>query len=192
MRKILVMGLGGAGMNISHHIQEQINCPVLAVNTDSNALKQSGFERQLLIGPAVCKGDSANVPARGRRAAEESRSSLEEALFGVDTLVLVAGLGAGTGTGAAAVIVDLAQSMGLRVIVAVVLPFEFEADRREVAFSALPELQSKIATLLVYDNANAIKEKDSTGRSLLEVFESSARKIAADISAKIDAAADES
>lgn len=185
MNKVLVMGLGGAGIFIAGHIQKQLGCQVVAANTDSTALRMSSFERQLILGPTVYKGDSANTPARGRRAAEESRVELAQSLEGVDTLVLLAGLGGGTGTGAAPVVIALAKSLGIKIVMAVVLPFEFEKERRAIALGALAELQSEVVTVLVHDNADALNDLGKPNRSLLNVFEVSAKKIAEDVRVRL-------
>lgn len=181
MCKILVMGLGGAGTNIAIQVQKSLGCEAIAVNTELSALKVCPLKRQILLGPIVCKGESANVPVRGRNAAEESMDELRTAFSNIDTLVVVAGLGGGTGTGAAPVVVDLAQEMGLEVVAAFVLPFEFEKQRRELALGMLLDLHQEGLTLLLHDNEITINELGGRDKSLLDVFAESAKKIAEDI-----------
>ncbi len=44
MKNTLIVGLGGAGINIAKYVKGFIGCDALAINTDASALKQKCFE----------------------------------------------------------------------------------------------------------------------------------------------------
>ena len=52
------------------------------------------------------------MPEIGRRAIEESRDLIAEALEGSDMVFVTAGMGGGTGTGAAPIVADIAKELG--------------------------------------------------------------------------------
>ena len=80
MNDVLVMGVGGAGCSIADHVHSMIGCRVVAINTNKKSLDISSIKERLLIGPRECSGYSAHVPARGKRAAEESSEELKSLL----------------------------------------------------------------------------------------------------------------
>lgn len=183
MKNTLVVGFGGAGNYIAEYVQGLLFCDALAINTDASALRESDFVSKLLIGPRVCKGESARVPQLGLLAAEESILELEQAMAIYETVVLVAGFGGGTGTGAVPVVVRLARSLGKNVIVAATLPFSFEDTRREVALDALSDLQSEGVEVLVSDNQALLEDDASNSSPLPDLFERSALKISEEVGA---------
>lgn len=178
MKNTLLVGLGGAGINIANYVKGYIGCDALAINTDASALKQNCFESNLLIGPEICKGKPAGTLQRGFQAAKESTVELEKALSHHQTLVMIAGLGGGTGTGALTVVSKLSLSLGKQPLVIVSLPFGFESDRRETAFAALKKLEQIKVKILVYDNQTLLEDPANRNKALQEVFEESNKKIA--------------
>lgn len=131
--RMLVMGVGGAGCNMVHRMAQTWHegPPVLAVNTDEQALAACEGIKTLAIGALATRGlGAAGDSTGGRLAAEESLTALQEAMVGIDFLILVTGLGGGTGTGAAPVIAKTARAMGATILAFVTLPFPFEGDRR--------------------------------------------------------------
>lgn len=131
--RMLVMGVGGAGCNMVHRMAQtwREGPSVLAVNTDEQALAACDGIKTLAIGAMATRGlGAAGDPTGGRLAAEESLTALQEAMVGIDFLILVTGLGGGTGGGAAPVIAKTARSMGATILAFATLPFPFEGDRR--------------------------------------------------------------
>ena len=74
----------------------------------------------------------------GKKAAEESKEQIEEALRGADMVFVTAGMGGGTGTGAAPVIAQIARDLGALTVGVVTRPFTFEGEngqhRQQVEF----------------------------------------------------------
>ena len=130
----------------------------VALNTDAKALAVSKADRKILIGKELTKGLGAGgYPEIGRKAAEESRNEIKEAIEGVDLLFAVAGLGKGTGTGSIPVVCELAKSMGALVIAVVTMPFKVEGARVTKAEEGLATLRQVVDTVIVIENDKLLK-----------------------------------
>ena len=80
--------------------------------------------QKIQIGDKLTKGLGAGAdPDVGKKAAEESKEEISQALKGADMVFITAGLGGGTGTGAAPVIAAVAKSMGILTVGVVTKPF---------------------------------------------------------------------
>lgn len=104
---IKVVGIGGGGGNaIAHMVEASVDgVEFVAMNTDAQALKRTGAQVQLQLGPNVTKGLGAGAnPEVGRQAALEDRERITEVLKGADMVFITGGMGGGTGTGAAPVV----------------------------------------------------------------------------------------
>lgn len=153
---IKVLGVGGAGGNaVNRMIEEKvIGVEFWAINTDAQALKGHKAEQKLNIGAQVTRGLGAGgIPEIGRKAAEESRAEIAEAVQGADLVFVTAGMGGGTGSGAAPVVAEIAKEMGALTIGVVTKPFQFEGRRRlNQANQAIDELSKAVDTLIVVSN----------------------------------------
>src|SRR5439155_20397574 len=101
---IKVVGVGGGGCNaVNRMAAERIpGVQLIAVNTDAQALADVDCDLQIRIGDKLTKGLGAGGdPARGLRAAEESRDELKDDLRGAELVFDTAGEGGGTGPGTA-------------------------------------------------------------------------------------------
>ena len=162
--KIKVIGIGGGGSNaVNRMIRHNLaGVDFIAMNTDLQALSNSGAETVLQIGPKLTKGLGAGgVPDVGKKAAEESRAEIEALLDGADMVFVTAGMGGGTGTGAAPVIAEIAKSIELDdemvprilVVAIVTMPFSFEGRRRkEQAEAGIEELKKHVDAILIINN----------------------------------------
>ncbi len=162
--RILVLGLGGAGCNTVARMSEtwKQGPPVIAMNTDSQALSACTAQRCIPIGKETTHGlGAAGEVMVGRLAAEESLEAIQELLASVDLLFLVTGLGGGTGTGAGPVVVDAARKLGILTLCFVTMPFPFEGDRRRrVAEEGLKSLQKVADVVVCLPNARLIEVVD--------------------------------
>ncbi|MEX0750690.1 MAG: cell division protein FtsZ, partial [Dehalococcoidia bacterium] len=161
---IKVIGVGGGGCNaVNRMIDEQIaGVQFVAVNTDGQALQQSPAEIKIRIGDKLTKGlGVGGDPARGLRAAEESRDELLEALRGCEMVFVTAGMGGGTGTGASPIVAEVAKEAGALTIGVVTKPFGFEGTkRRGNAEEGIQRLQDKVDTLIVIPNDRLLQTCD--------------------------------
>lgn len=156
--RIAVIGVGGAGGNaIANMITARVEgVDFIVANTDAQALNASPAERRIQLGPRITEGLGAGSrPEIGRAAAEETMTSVEEALDGAHMCFIAAGMGGGTGTGAAPVIAKAARDRGILTVGVVTKPFTFEGNRRaRSAEAGIEELQKHVDTLIVIPNQN--------------------------------------
>ncbi|UOQ43129.1 cell division protein FtsZ [Halobacillus salinarum] len=170
---IKVIGVGGGGSNavnrmIEHGVQ---GVEFIAVNTDAQALNLSKAEVKMQIGEKLTRGLGAGAnPEVGRKAAEESKEQLEEALQGADMVFVTAGMGGGTGTGAAPVIAQVAKELGALTVGVVTRPFTFEGRKRSTqATGGIDGLKGSVDTLIVIPNDRLLEIVDKN-TPMLEAF----------------------
>ncbi|WP_049891807.1 cell division protein FtsZ, partial [Listeria seeligeri] len=170
---IKVIGVGGGGNNavnrmIEHGVQ---GVEFISVNTDAQALNLAKAETKLQIGTKLTRGLGAGaVPEIGKKAAEESREQIEEALKGSDMVFVTAGMGGGTGTGAAPVIAQIAKEMGALTVGVVTRPFGFEGPKRtKQAVTGTEAMKEAVDTLIVIPNDRLLQIVDKN-TPMLEAF----------------------
>lgn len=146
-RPPLVIGAGGAGNYLAQRMASVLPCHTLAINTDAEALQASTLEQTLLIDHA-----GKHRPVTSRQAVVLTRSKREQVqslLEPHDTVVFAVGLGGAAGSGITIAVTEMAIDMGLRILVAATLPFEFEASRRASALPVMFSLRGRGELLLV-------------------------------------------
>ncbi|MDM5337987.1 cell division protein FtsZ [Fictibacillus enclensis] len=170
---IKVIGVGGGGSNavnrmIEHGVQ---GVEFICVNTDAQALNLSKAQIKMQIGSKLTRGLGAGAnPDIGKKAAEESREQVEEALRGADMVFVTAGMGGGTGTGAAPVIAEIAKEMGALTVGVVTRPFTFEGRKRSTqAIGGISVFKEKVDTLIVIPNDRLLEIVDKN-TPMLEAF----------------------
>ena len=171
---IKVVGVGGGGTNaVNRMIEEGIRgVEFVAINTDAQALAISDADIKVHIGTDLTRGlgDGAN-PEVGRKAADESRDDIAEALAGADMVFITCGEGGGTGTGAAPIVADIAMNeVGALTVAVVTKPFTFEGrKRKKSAEEGIKTLSDCVDTMIVIPNDKLldIAEKKTT---MLEAF----------------------
>lgn len=159
--KIKVVGVGGGGGNAINRMVDYglAGAEFIVVNTDKQALYLSSCPNKIQIGEKLTKGlGSGANPEVGRKAAEESREELEQALKGSDLVFIAAGLGGGTGTGAAPVIADICQKYNILTIAFVTMPFWFEgAPRKRFAEEGFEKLKELVDSIVRVPNDKLLK-----------------------------------
>jgi cell division protein FtsZ len=154
--RIKVIGVGGSGKNATNHM---INSKVkgvefIAINTDAQDLHNSEASKKIHIGKNLTKGLGTGMnPELGKRAAEETKEEIQEALKGADMIFIAYGAGGGTGSGAAPLISKIAKEMGVLTVAVVTKPFFFEGIQRvKIAEQSLDELRKGVDALIVIPN----------------------------------------
>ncbi|MFA6278498.1 MAG: cell division protein FtsZ [Candidatus Paceibacterota bacterium] len=169
--RIRVVGVGGSGKNaVNHMIDSKVRgVEFIAVNSDAQDLHRSLAKRKIHIGKNLTRGLGTGMnPELGKRAAEETRQEIQEALSGSDMVFITCGMGGGTGTGASAIIAKIAKEVGALVIAVVTKPFSFEgAQRKDIAERGLAELKKEVDAFIVIPNDKllAIVDKDTSAKS---------------------------
>ena len=170
---IKVVGCGGGGGNAVNRMVEAglRGVEFIAVNTDMQALNMSSAQTKIQIGEKVTKGLGAGaMPLVGRKAAEESREEIAQALRGADLVFVTAGMGGGTGTGCAPVVAEIARELGALTIAVVTKPFAFEGKQRmKNAEDGIQVLKQGVDTLVVIPN-DRLLQVVSKGTTMLEAF----------------------
>lgn len=171
--QIKVIGCGGGGSNaVNRMIAGGLKgVEFITVNTDAQALHLSGADIKLQIGEKLTRGLGAGAnPDVGKKAAEESREMIENALRGADMVFVTAGMGGGTGTGAAPVIAEIAKELGALTVGVVTRPFSFEGRKRSLhAEAGIAALKEKVDTLIVIPNDRLLEIVDKN-TPMLEAF----------------------
>jgi cell division protein FtsZ len=154
---IKVIGVGGGGGNA---VNQMYNMGIKDVefvicNTDEQALRNSPVPIKIQLGTTLTEGRGAgNNPAKGREAAIENLSEIEEMLDNNTKMVFItAGMGGGTGTGAAPVIAKAANEREILTVAIVSIPFKVEGPTRiEQAIAGIKELDQYVDSLLIINN----------------------------------------
>ena len=173
---IKVVGVGGGGTNaVNRMIEEGIRgVEFVAINTDAQALAISDADIKVHIGTDLTRGLGAGAnPEVGRKAADESRDDIAEALAGADMVFITCGEGGGTGTGAAPIVADIAMNeVGALTVAVVTKPFTFEGrKRKKSAEEGIKTLSDCVDTMIVIPNDKLldIAEKKTTMREAFAI-----------------------
>lgn len=154
---VAVVGLGGAGCNITTWIAEKgmVGGKIIAANTDVNHLStMSKADKLILLGEDLCKGHGCGgYPEMGSQATRENLTEIKEELDGTNLVFLVAGLGGGTGTGAIPVVSEVTRDIGALTVACCTIPFSIEQFRREKAREAIKALSESCDATIVIDNS---------------------------------------
>jgi len=154
--RIRVVGVGGSGNNaINHMINSKVKgVEFVAINTDAQDLHRSLAKKKIHIGKNLTRGLGAGMnPDLGRRAAEETRQEIQEAIQGSDMVFITCGMGGGTGTGSAPTVAKIAKELGCLTIAVVTRPFAFEgAQRKDIADRGLAELKKEVDAFIIIPN----------------------------------------
>lgn len=154
--RIKVIGVGGSGKNaVNHMINSKVRgVDFVAVNTDAQDLHHSEAKKKIHIGKNLTRGLGAGMdPEIGKKAAEETKEEIQEALKGADMVFIAGGFGGGTGSGAAPVIARTAKELGTLTVGVVTKPFSFEGQQRmRIAEAGLENLRQSVDALIVIPN----------------------------------------
>ena len=174
--QIKVVGVGGGGGNAVNSMVDAgvFGVEFLTINTDRQILENSKATHKIQIGEKVtgCMGAGGD-PAVGKKAAEESRDVIADALRSTDMVFITAGMGGGTGTGAAPIVAEVARELGALTVGIVTKPFKFEGRRRmRQAEEGIKELQKHVDSLIVIPNERlkllgdkSLSMKDAFGKA---------------------------
>lgn len=169
--RIKVLGVGGSGKNaLNHMINSKVKgVDFIAINTDSQDLHHSLAKRKIHIGKNLTRGLGAGMnPELGKRAVEETKEEIQEAIKGADMVFIAGGLGGGTCTGAAPTVARVAKEMGALTVGVVTKPFFFEGQQRmKIAEAGLEELRQSVDAIIVIPNDRLLSTitKETTARS---------------------------
>lgn len=162
--RIKVIGVGGSGKNALNHmiISKVKGVEFICMNTDTQDLHHSQAEKKIHIGKNLTKGLGAGMdPEVGRKAAEETKSEIQDVIKGSDMIFIACGMGGGTGTGAAPIIARAAKEQGILTVAVVTKPFFFEGNHRmKIAEKGIDELAKEVDAIIVIPNDKLLQLAD--------------------------------
>tara|TARA_B100000745_G_scaffold20507_1_gene14127 strand:- start:5078 stop:6277 length:1200 start_codon:yes stop_codon:yes gene_type:complete len=163
--RIRVIGVGGSGNNaIDHMINSKVQgVDFIAINTDSQVLHHTKAKKKIHIGKNLTRGLGTGMnPELGRRAAEETKEEIHEAIKGSDMVFVTGGMGGGTGTGAAPIVAQIARESGALTIGIVTKPFSFEGQQRaRLAREGADNLKKEVDALISIPNDRLLASVDA-------------------------------
>lgn len=154
--RIMVVGIGGSGKNaVNHMINSKVKgTTFICMNTDTQDLHHSLAEKKIHIGKNLTKGLGAGMdPEVGKKAAEETKSEIQDVIKGADMIFIACGMGGGTGTGAAPIVARAAKEQGILTVAVTTKPFFFEGNHRmKIAEKGIDELSKEVDAIIVIPN----------------------------------------
>lgn len=172
--RIRVVGVGGSGGNaVNHMVASKVKgVEFIAINSDAQDLHHSLAKKKIHIGKNLTRGLGAGGnPDMGRRAADETREEIANAIKGSDMIFITGGMGGGTGTGAAPVVAKIARESGALTVGVVTKPFLFEGqERMRMAMQGIEELKKEVDALITIPNDRllAIVDRDVSVRNAFQ------------------------
>ena len=162
--RIKVIGIGGSGKNaLNHMINSKVkSVEFICMNTDTQDLHRSKAEKKIHIGKELTKGLGAGMdPEIGRKAAEETKIEIQDAIKGADMIFIACGMGGGTGTGAAPVVARAAKEQGILTVSVVTKPFFFEGNQRmKIADKGIEDLAKEVDAIIIIPNDKLLQISD--------------------------------
>ena len=162
--RIMVVGIGGSGKNaINHMINSKVKgVTFICMNTDTQDLHQSLAEKKIHMGKNLTKGLGAGMdPEIGKKAAEETKTEIQDVIKGADMIFIACGMGGGTGTGAAPIVARAAKEQGILTVAVVTKPFLFEGlHRMKIAEKGIEDLAKEVDAIIIIPNDKLIHLAD--------------------------------
>ena len=162
--RIKVLGVGGSGGNaVNHMINSKVKgVDFITINTDSQDLHRSLAKKRIHIGKNLTRGLGTGMNADlGRRAVEETRDEIQDAIKGADMVFVTCGEGGGTGSGASPMVARIAKELGCLTVAVVTKPFFFEGRQRgRIAEAGLDELKKEVDAIIVIPNDRLLSAID--------------------------------
>lgn len=171
--QIKVIGVGGGGNNaVNRMISAGLRgVEFIAINTDKQALFTSKANTKIQIGDKLTKGLGAGAnPEIGKKAAEESKDEIAQAIKGSDMVFITAGMGGGTGTGATPIVAQIASEMSVLTVGVITKPFMFEGRKRmQHAERGVENLKGMVDTLVTIPN-DRLLQVAGKNTSIIDAF----------------------
>ena len=162
--RIMVIGIGGSGKNaINHMINSKVKgVSFICMNTDTQDLHHSLAEKKIHIGKNLTKGLGSGMdPEIGKKAAEETKSEIQDVIKGSDMIFIACGMGGGTGTGAAPIVARAAKEQGILTVAVTTKPFFFEGSQRmKIAEKGIEELAKEVDAIITIPNDKLLQLSD--------------------------------
>lgn len=186
--RIKVVGVGGSGKNaVNHMINSKVKgVDFIAINTDAQDLHHSLAKKRIHIGKNLTRGLGTGMNAEmGKRAIEETKEDVQEAIKGADMVFVAGGLGGGTCSGASPVIARMSKELGALTVAVVTKPFFFEGQQRsKIAEASLEDLRKEVDAIIVIPNDRLLStiDKNTTVKNAFAICDEILRQAVEGIS----------
>ena len=164
--RIKVLGVGGSGKGALNHMvtSKVTGVEFNAVHPDAQDLHHSLAKKKIHIGKNLTRGLGTGMnPELGKRAVEETKEEIQEAIKGADMVFIAGGEGGGTCTGAAPGIARTAKELGALTVAVVTKPFFFEGlQRMKLAEQGLEDLRKEVDAIIIIPNDRLLANIDKT------------------------------
>ncbi|MEK7147962.1 MAG: cell division protein FtsZ, partial [Patescibacteria group bacterium] len=156
------------------------------INTDAQDLHHSLAKKKIHIGKNLTRGLGTGMnPELGKRAVEETKEEVQEAIKGADMVFIAGGMGGGTASGAAPVVARTAKESGCLTVAVVTKPFFFEGQQRmKIAETAIDELKQAVDALIIIPNDRLLQtvEKNISAKNAFAICDNILREAVEGIS----------
>jgi cell division GTPase FtsZ len=152
--RIGVVTIGGMGFSIARHSAWPVPylARTIAIDTDAEELRQSKAQRQILLPRMLPFAQNFEM---GITLSSDIRIQIEQAVCGLDMVLLVVGLGGSTGTAIAPLVAKLLGEQKILTLGYVALPFPYESEQRHrVAAAASNALAAEVDVLITVENSD--------------------------------------
>lgn len=185
MKKIGIVGIGGAGIKIVgtlQNLKQAQNFSLLAIDTDEKTLSESMLPEanKLLLGFDWKKGNGCGGDAAiGGRVFGHERARLNAFFKDYDMIFFVGGLGRGTAGGSVSVILSEMNKLQIPLIFVLTLPFMMEGPAKSRAAENLlkSEIHNTNNVIITIPNDLLFSKLDSSC-TIQEAFELSNIEVA--------------
>ncbi len=143
---VLIIGLGGVGVNLAENAKKSLNSDCLLISYDQNDLTE---ENSIKISTKSVINPSTQLI---RGSALEASDELKEHMSNYSTIVLMSNLAGKTGAGVGPVISKICKEERKNLLSFAIMPFKFEKERIFQSGVSLKRLREDSNCTIVLDN----------------------------------------
>ncbi|MDY6788682.1 MAG: hypothetical protein SVV03_01835 [Candidatus Nanohaloarchaea archaeon] len=160
MKKRIVVGIGQAGIDILDNIARDLSIPTAAVDLDRYSLHSSKADHTVFV------RETSDDYGRDRRLEIDSEidlrslDRLEGLIDDYDVVYIISALGGRAGGVILPAVAKKGVDMGKIVFGKLIIPFEEEKDKREIAEVYLAEIEDFFTEVDIYDNNEYIEKAE--------------------------------
>ena len=156
--KRLLVGVGHAGIDIVENISDELGLPTMAVDLDRYCVHQAHADYSIFVNEGKVE-DSSKLRIDNEFHIDNIED-IQEIFSRYDMIYLISALGGRAGGVIFPALAKEAIRLGKKVKPKVILPFEIESTRREIAEIFLENLEELFEQIDVYDNNEYVKHSD--------------------------------
>lgn len=176
--KMLVIGVGGAGLNtVNSLVAAKIEgVKYLVMDTDEDDLRKTIVSNKIQLQSEFASRVEPDLTVGvGRLAVLSDEENIKNQIKSADAVFIIAGMGGECGTGGAVELARISKDLMIPAVVAAITPFNFEGENRmvvaEEGITYLHKYATKVVVLHNEDLKYRIQEKLTFGNAFLLVDE---------------------